>query len=88
MIEAGWQDIVDEVWVVSVPPAVARERLMQRNGWSQEESDQRIVSQIGNAEREVHADIVLSTDCPLDEVRVRVEAAWAALQTRLATTHR
>ncbi len=83
MIEAGWQDLVDEVWVVSVPPAIARARLMQRNGLSQDEADRRIQSQIGNAEREAHADLVLSTDCSLDQVRTRVQEAWDALRARL-----
>jgi phosphopantetheine adenylyltransferase/dephospho-CoA kinase len=35
MIEAGWVDIVDEVWVVLVPPDVAKERLMSRNHLSE-----------------------------------------------------
>ncbi len=85
MIEAGWQDLVDEVWVITVPPEVARERLMERNGLSAEDADNRISSQLSNDERIKHADVVISTDCPLAEVTDRVDEAWAALQQRITT---
>ena len=84
LIEAGWQDLVDEVWVVTVPRAVARTRLMERNGLSPEDADRRIDAQLESAEREAHADVTISTDCPLAEVRGRVEAAWEALRRRVA----
>ena len=84
LFEAGWEALVDEVWVVSVPPLVARERLMRRNGLSAAEAEARIASQLSNAEREARADIILSTDCPLAQVRGRVEEAWRGLQARIA----
>lgn len=82
MIEAGWQDMVDEVWVVTAPPEAARERLMERNGLSAEDADNRINSQISNDERIEHADLVISTDCSLEEVAGRVREAWDGLQQR------
>jgi phosphopantetheine adenylyltransferase/dephospho-CoA kinase len=82
MIEAGWQDMVDEVWVVTAPPDAARERLMERNGLSAEDADNRINSQISNDERIEHADLVISTDCSLEEVAGRVREAWDGLQQR------
>ena len=84
LIEAEWQDLVDEVWVVSAEPEAARERLMARNDMSAEDADARIASQISNQERLAHADVVIETDCPLDEVRGRVEAAWNELNARIA----
>ncbi len=86
LFEAGWESHFDEVWVISAPPEVARRRLMDRNGLSAEEAGKRIASQLGNAEREARVDIVIRTDCSLDEVRGRVEAAWNALQDRIAAT--
>lgn len=83
MIEAGWQDMVDEVWVVTAPPDAARERLMERNGLSAEDADKRINSQISNDERFEHADLVISTDCSLEEVAGRVHEAWDGLQQRI-----
>ena len=83
LIEAEWQDLVDEVWVVAVAPEAARERLMARNGFSAEEADKRIQSQISNQERLSHAHIVIDTDCPIDEVPIRVRDAWSRLQARI-----
>ena len=67
---------------MTVPPTVARERLIARNGFSAEEADRRIASQITTEEREAHADVLISTDCTLEDVRRRVQDAWAALQAR------
>ena len=83
LIEAEWQDLVDEVWVVSVTPEAARQRLMARNDMSAEDADARIASQISNEERLAHADVVIDTDCPLDEVQARVRAAWNDLNARI-----
>ena len=83
LIEAEWQDLVDEVWVVAVAPEAARERLMARNGFSAEEADKRIQSQISNQERLSHAHVVIDTDCAIDEVPVRVRDAWDRLQARI-----
>ena len=86
MIEAEWTDVVDEVWVVTAPPLVARERLMNRNGFSAEEADTRIQSQISNADRLEHADVVLDMDCSLEAVHNRVDRAWAAMRARVLET--
>ena len=83
LIEAEWQDLVDEVWVVSASPEAARERLMARNQLTAEQADARIQSQIGNEERLTHADVVIDTDCPLDEVEARVRRAWDELSARI-----
>jgi phosphopantetheine adenylyltransferase/dephospho-CoA kinase len=82
LIEADWLDLVDEVWVTVVDPLVARERLMQRNGWSAEEADARINSQLTNQERLAHAGVVIENDGSLAELERAVEEAWAALQAR------
>ena len=81
MIEAGWQDLVDEVWVVAVSRDTARERLMARNNLSAEEADKRIDSQITNDERLKHADVMISNDCSMEDAADRVARAWAALQS-------
>ena len=80
MIEAGWQDLVDEVWVVAVSRDTARERLMARNNFSADEADKRIDSQISNDERLKHADLLISNDCSMEVAAQRVARAWAGLQ--------
>lgn len=51
LLEAGWADLVQRVWVICVEPATAVRRIMQRNGLSEEEARQRVNYQASNAER-------------------------------------
>jgi len=84
LIEAGWLDLTDEVWVTVVPPQVAAQRLIERNGLSPQEAWARIQSQISNQERLKHAQAIISTDCSLEEVRRQVDELWDGLTARLA----
>jgi len=82
LIEAGWVDLVDEVWVVTVDEAVARQRLMSRNGLSAEQADARIRAQISNEERRRHATVVIDNSGTVADLERQVETAWRALQAR------
>jgi dephospho-CoA kinase len=86
LLEAGWTDLVDEVWVVTVPVEVARTRLMARNGLTEEQADARIGSQISNAEREAAADVIIDNRGSLEELETAVRNAWEALRSRLVAT--
>jgi dephospho-CoA kinase len=84
LIEAGWVDLADEVWLTLVGPAEAAQRLMARSGLNGEEAEARIASQLSNQERLEHADVVIDTDCSLAEVARRVDELWDGLMARLA----
>lgn len=86
LIEAGWDALVDEVWLLTVSPPVARQRLIERSGFSPEDADRRLASQRSDAERLPHADLVIPTDGSLDQVRERVALAWEAFLARAPTT--
>ena len=79
LIEANWIPITDQVWVVTVDPGVARQRVVERNGLTPEQADARIAAQLTNAERVKHARVVIDNSGSLDELRARVDAAWDAL---------
>ena len=82
LIEAGWTDLVDEVWVAVAPEQVVVKRLKERGGLSEEQARARIRSQISTEERAKHADIIIDTDCELSEVRARVDELWETLKNR------
>tara|TARA_B110000116_G_C16644954_1_gene494623 strand:- start:234 stop:857 length:624 start_codon:yes stop_codon:yes gene_type:complete len=84
LVEADWMDIVDEVWVLSVKPAIARERLMARNGLAEEAAQSRIDSQITNKEREAHADVKIDNSADLERFQKRIKTQWNKLQKRIA----
>eukprot|EP01006_Ploeotia_vitrea_P036440 TRINITY_DN66017_c9_g5_i1.p1 TRINITY_DN66017_c9_g5~~TRINITY_DN66017_c9_g5_i1.p1 ORF type:complete len:278 (+),score=112.33 TRINITY_DN66017_c9_g5_i1:1-834(+) len=76
LIEAGWQDIVDEVWVVHAPLDVACRRLMERNKLSHDEANKRIRSQMPPEERNRHADVAILNTGDLDHMLLQVDAAF------------
>ncbi len=80
LLEAGWASLVDEVWVTTAPEATVLKRLKERSGMSQTESLARIRSQLSSAERVRQADVVINTDCDLDELRSRVKELWQRLE--------
>jgi dephospho-CoA kinase len=79
LIEADWTPVTDQVWVVTVAPEIARQRVMERNGLTAEQADARIAAQLTNAERAVHAQVTIDNSGTLDELRQRVAAEWEKL---------
>jgi dephospho-CoA kinase len=76
LIEAGWTSLADEVWVtVADQPAVLK-RLREKLGLSEKESLARIHCQLSSEERVKHADMVIDTDCSLDELKAKVGELW------------
>ncbi len=76
LIEAGWTSLVDEVWVTIASEATVLRRLMERGGLSEKEALARIRSQISPEERVKHADVMIDTDCPLDELKAKISELW------------
>lgn len=73
---------VDELWVTVAPTEVVLERLARRNGFSEPESRARIKAQLPDEERIKRADVVLNTDCTMEELKNRVVQAWREMQAR------
>jgi len=80
LLEAGWSSLVDEVWVTVAPESAVLRRLTDRAGLSEAESLARIRSQLSSEEQVRLADVVVDTDCSLDELRGRVGELWRRLQ--------
>ena len=83
LFEAGWEDLVDDVWVVVVEPDLAVQRLATRNGLDEAAARARIDSQLSNAERTARADVVITNNGTLEELEAGIQRAWDELQTKL-----
>ncbi len=83
LFEAGWEDLVDEIWVVVVEPDTAVKRLAARNNLDEEAARARIASQLSNDERTAKADIIIHNDGTLAELETSTLREWQALQSRL-----
>lgn len=62
LLEAGFFDTVDEIWLVTAPEAVRVNRVIARNHCSAEEAISRIRSQMSDAEKEKYASAVILND--------------------------
>ncbi len=82
MLEAGKASQADEIWATVAQEAVVLKRLSERSGYSEEESRARLRSQLPGEERVKRADVVIDTDCTLDELKSRVEKEWGRLMER------
>ena len=76
LIEAGWTALVDEIWVTVASEATVLGRLQQQVGLSSKQALARIGSQMPAKDRIKHADVVIDTDCSLDELKARVAKPW------------
>ena len=85
LIEAGWQDLFDQIWVVSSDMETVISRLNVRNGLSREESLKRINSQIHPKDRNKYADIVIENNGNTGILSSRIKELWA---DKLSTTIR
>lgn len=76
LIEAGWTSLVDEVWVTVAPERVVLSRLEKQAGLSRSRALARIRSQLSSAERVKYADVIIDTDCDLDQLKTKVRELW------------
>jgi dephospho-CoA kinase len=79
LIEADWIPLVDQVWVVTVTPEIARARIVERNGLTPGQADQRIGAQLTDEERTKRARVIIDNSGTLDELERRVGAEWDRL---------
>ena len=77
LFEAGWDSLVQEVWVTDASEEAVIHRLEQRNGMSEEEARKRLASQMSRSERLERADYVIDNSGGLAEMRQAIDELWA-----------
>ena len=82
LIEAGWESLFDEVWVVTADEEEVISRLASRNGLSREDSQKRINSQMTSIERSAHGDVVINNTGSVEDLKENVESLWAQRVSR------
>jgi dephospho-CoA kinase len=80
LFETGGDKRVDAVLVVSAPPDIQRERILSREGMTEDRLDALLARQMPDAEKRRRADFVVDTSQGLDPVR----EAIADIRKRIA----
>ena len=79
LLEASWAPLVDQVWVTVASEGKVKERLRASKDLSEAEVEARLAAQMPVGEKTKGADVVISTDGTLDQVREEVERQWRRL---------
>jgi dephospho-CoA kinase len=79
LIEAGWTDLVDKVWLVVTPEDVAIQRLTQHEGISEAQISARLKSQMPAEEKMKYASEVIYNDGTIPQLEAKVIELWHKL---------
>jgi dephospho-CoA kinase len=82
LVEVGWQNRVDLVILVYSSPRVQIQRIMKRDGYTEEEARGRVDSQMPMDEKRRFADFVVENNGTLEELQKQVDVAWIELVKR------
>jgi dephospho-CoA kinase len=76
LFEAGWQNLMDDMWVVWVPPEVAAQRIKAQRGLTGTEVRERIEAQTSNEWKIQQADVAIENTGSLNDLYRAVEVLW------------
>jgi dephospho-CoA kinase len=79
LIEARWVTLVDNVWLVVVPEAIAVQRLTQQKGIDEAQILARLKSQMPVEEKVKYANEIIYNDGELSYLETRVTELWHKL---------
>ena len=77
LLEAGWQDLADEIWVTIVEREVAIARATERDGVERAAIEARLNAQLSNDERRSAADQVIDNSQDETHLRSQLEKLWS-----------
>jgi dephospho-CoA kinase len=78
-VEAGMKLHMDQLWVTTAPRDVILSRLKSQKGLGEEEILARFDKQMPQEEKITYADVVIDTDCSLEELGKTVTMLWQNL---------
>ncbi len=76
LLEAGWGEVCDMIWVVTCAEALQLERLVTNRGMRTQEAQKRIAAQPPQSSRLPYADVVIDTSTSYTHTQQQVLDAW------------
>jgi dephospho-CoA kinase len=77
LIEANWQPLFDEIWLVRAPREQVLSRIEIQRGAKPSETEARINAQLSDEERTRHASLIIENNGSLEELRELLKEVWA-----------
>ncbi len=82
LIEANWQALFDEIWLVTASQERVVERIERDRGLKPEQTEARIRAQLPDEERQKHSTLVITNNGSIDELGEKVSHLWQAALAR------
>lgn len=79
LIELGYQEWFDAIWLVYVSPDVQIQRLMARNHYSKEQAQRRLATQLPMDVKKAFADLVIDNNGTVQDLMEQLSKALASL---------
>lgn len=77
LYETGMESLCDRVWCVWLPRETQLQRLMDRDGFTREEAETRLRSQLSADEKAARADVVIDTSGSIEYTKSMIPALYA-----------
>lgn len=77
LIEANWQPLFDEIWLVRAPREAVVARVESQRGLKPAETAARIRAQLSDEDRAKHATLVIENNGSIEELRDLLKTLWA-----------
>ena len=77
LVEAGWDHLADEIWVLVASEDTVVKRLQESRKLKKEEILSRIHSQTPNEERIKYADVIIENDGSYEELKTKLRELWS-----------
>ncbi len=78
LIEANWQPLFDQIWLVTASKERVIERIERDRGLKPEQTEARIRSQLPDEQRRKYSSTVITNDGTIEELRDKVAHLWQA----------
>jgi len=83
LFESGMDGLCDETWVMTADEETQVERILLRDGMTEEQARARIRSQMAGIERNERASALISTDRPMEKTRAELKSMYDRLLSRI-----
>jgi len=77
LIEANWQPLFDEIWLVRASREQVIARIESQRGLKPAETEARIRAQLSDEERAKHASLIIENNGSIEELRDLLKTVWA-----------